>query len=137
MNKLIKGAWSLTVLVVMMMLSASLTSCKDDKDDDKISTESLVGVWRSDFSCGYQLMTLEKNGRYSFVEIDYESENWSATGTYAVKNNVITIQSEGEIEVYTILTLTSTKLILRYEGEYIGQYADDYDEYIEEWTRVE
>ncbi len=112
-----------------------LTSCSDSKDDEPKNGDSVVGVWRSEFSAGYQLLTLEKSGRYSLFEYDSESGNWSEHGTYTVKNNVMTmVASDGEIEVLSILTITSKKMILRYEGEYVGQYPDGE---IETWTREE
>ncbi|MDE6309899.1 MAG: lipocalin family protein, partial [Muribaculaceae bacterium] len=72
------------------------------------------------------------------VEFDFVSGNWSEHGTYSVKDNIMTrILSDGDVEVYTILTLTQNKMITRYEGSYVGQYPNQYDEEVEDWTRVE
>ena len=85
-------------------------------------------------------MTLTADGRYSLVEIDNEAENWDENGTYNVKGDVLTINISpdygGDTEVYAILTLTSTSMILRYEGKYFGQYDDYTDEDYAVWDRV-
>lgn len=126
------------MLLLVATLSLSLTACGDDDEKETQTDFSVVGVWRLDFSVGYQMLTLESNGNYSLVEIDYESGNWSETGTFFVKDNIMTrILSDGDVEVYTILALAKNKMITRYEGSYLGQ--NDYygDKDIEEWTRVE
>lgn len=119
------------------IFSVTLVSCDSDKDESTPSN-TVVGVWRHDFGDGYQLLTLEKGGRYSLVEFDFVSGNWSEYGTYSVKDNIMTrVLSDGDVEVYTILTLTQSKMITRYEGSYLGQYPNQYDEDVEDWTRVE
>lgn len=135
MNKSCKRAWLAAMFIMALVSSLPMTSCSDSKDDEPKNGDSVVGVWRSEFSAGYQLLTLEKSGKYSLIEYDSESGNWSEHGTYTVKNNVMTmIASDGEIEVLSILTITPKKMILRYEGEYVGQYPDGE---IETWTREE
>lgn len=47
------------------------------------------------------------------------------------------VLSYGDVEVYTILTLTEKKMITRYEGSYLGQYPNQYDEDVEDWTRLD
>lgn len=129
---------SLLLLAILLIVSAiTMSSCGDDKDEPK-TEYSVVGVWRLDFGDGYQLLTLEKGGKYSLVEFDFVSGNWSEYGTYSVKDNIMTrILSDGDVEVYTILTLTEKKMITRYEGSYLGQYPNQWDEDVEDWTRVE
>jgi len=138
MKDLIKHT-RLVPLMVLLFSSFALTSCSDDnKDEPDSSSESVVGVWRHDFSTGYRLLTFEKNGEYSEVEFDKAGGNWSESGTYSIKGNVMTrVLSDGDVEVYSILTHTAKKLILRYEGKYIGQYDQYYDDDFEDWTRVE
>ncbi|MDD6622693.1 MAG: hypothetical protein ACI309_02370 [Candidatus Limisoma sp.] len=133
-----KNIFKYLMLLLVATLSLSLTACGDDDEKETQTDFSVVGVWRLDFSVGYQMLTLESNGNYSLVEIDYESGNWSETGTFFVKDNIMTrILSDGDVEVYTILALAKNKMITRYEGSYLGQ--NDYygDKDIEEWTRVE
>lgn len=128
------------MLLLIATFSLTLTSCgNDDKEkDEPASNYNVVGVWRWDFGNGYQLLTLEKGGKYSLVEFDFVNSNWSITGTYSVKDNIMTcVLSDGEVEVYTILTLTKTKMITRYEGSYIGQYPNQTDEDVQDWTRIE
>lgn len=126
--------------LLAISICVGLTACGSDDDDDNLESKvSVIGVWRHDFGDGYQLLTLEKNGKYSLVEFDFESGNWSETGSYTVDDNIMTrILSDGDVEVYTILTLTHKKMVTRYEGEYLGQYGDSYgDKDYEDWTRVE
>ncbi len=141
-----KKAGLFTWIAIVLMATFTLTACSDDKDkDDEPNVPNLegnvtvVGVWRHNFSSGYQLMTLGRDGSYSLVEFDHESGNWSDTGTYFVKNNTMSVVCGDEKEEYTILSLTRSKMVLRYEG---GDYwynnsREEYDEDIEEWTRVE
>lgn len=137
MEKFLNVRW-LMIAIVALLATVSFTSCGDDDKDEPESSESVVGVWRHDFGDGYQLLTFEKNGKYSLVEFDFVSGNWSEYGTYSIKGDVMTrVLSDGDVEVYSILTHTAKKLILRYEGEYLGQYPNQYDEDVEDWTRVE
>lgn len=136
----IKKYWIFPVLFLTLISLVTLTSCgdDDDKDKDEPKSSSVVGVWRHDFGDGYQLLTFEKNGKYSLVEFDFVSGNWSEFGTYSIKGDVMTrVLSDGDVEVYSILTLTAKKMILRYEGQYIGQYPNQWGEEVEDWTRVE
>lgn len=125
-------------LMFFMLGLITTTACGGDDDDASNIDKSIVGTWRHDFGDGYQLLTLEKNGSYSLVEIDYVSGNWSETGTYSIKGNIMTrYLSDGDVEVYTILTLTSAKFVERYEGSYVGEYPDYSDKDITDWTRIE
>ncbi|MDD6668724.1 MAG: hypothetical protein PUE54_03630 [Bacteroidales bacterium] len=134
MNKIFKYL----MLLLVTTLSLTLTACGDDDEKEPQTDFSVVGVWRQDFSAGYQLFTLESNGNCSYVEIDHASGDHSLTGTYFVKDNIMTIVwSDDEVEVYTILTLAKNKMITRYEGSYLGEIDKYYDSVIEEWTRVE
>ncbi len=126
-----------SVFVVLMIACLSFISCSDDKKEEPKNQKSIIGIWRLDFEDGYQLLTFKKNGQYSLVEIDYVSGNWSEEGTYSIEDNIITCISPDTdfgIEVYTLLALTETKLILKYEGRYVGDY---HGEEIDEWYRVE
>lgn len=128
------------MLLLVTTLSFTFTACSDD-DDEPSNKYSVVGVWRHDFSYGegYMLLTFDKSGKYTLVEFEYGNGSWSENGTYTVKDNIMKrVLSDGEVEVYTILTLTKNTMVTRYEGSYLGQYPNQYDdEYIEEWTRVE
>lgn len=135
------------LLMVMLatVMSLGLAACGDDNDnnDDNTPTATgVVGTWKYTKAGwdGYQIMTLTADGRYSLVEIDNEAENWDENGTYNVKGDVLTINISpdygGDTEVYAILTLTSTSMILRYEGKYFGQYDDYTDEDYAVWDRV-
>jgi len=139
MEKVFKKMWLLPLFICTIMSCGALTSCGDDDEDepDSSSNATIVGVWRLDFEDGYQLLTFEKNGKYTLVEFDFASGNWSEKGTYSINGNVLTMLSDGEVSVYTILTHTATKLILRYEGEYVGQRPNKYDEDVKDWTRME
>lgn len=125
-------------LTLFMLGFVTTTACGSDDDEGPNLDKSIVGTWRHNFGDGYQLLTLEKSGSYSLVEIDYVSGNWSETGTYSLRGNIMTrYLSDGDVEVYTILTLTSTKFVERYEGSYVGEYPDYSDKDITDWTRVE
>lgn len=126
------------MMLLVTTLSLTLTACGDDDEKEPQTDFSVIGVWRHDFSVGYQLLTLESNGNCSFVEIDHASGDHSLTGTYFVKGNIMTAEwSDGEVEVYTILTLAKNKMITRYEGSYLGEFDYYGDKEIHEWTRVE
>lgn len=125
----------------VILVSVIAVSCGDDDpvDNTVVNGKTVVGVWRSTEPGwdGYQMLTLSPDGNYTLVEIDNESSNWSETGTYTVDGSVMTrVSSDADfgVEVYTILTLTETKMITRYEGQRVGQYSDGS---IDEWTRVE
>lgn len=122
--------------VTLIVTVFSLLSCNKDYDD-KSSNVTLIGVWRHDFSVGYQLFTVEENGNCSLVEVDYVSGNWSEYGTYSLYDNKLTTIFEEEISVYTILTLTAKKMVTRHEGSYLNGIPSNNKGEIEEWTRVE
>lgn len=126
---------------MLTLVTLVAVSCKDDKpvEETVVDGKTVVGVWQSTEPGwdGYQMLTLSSDGTYTLVEIDNESFDWSETGTYTVQGNIMTrVLSEGGpygVEVYTILTLTDTKMITRYEGQRLGQYPDGD---IDDWTRV-
>lgn len=139
MIKSVKNALLNTMLFLTLMSIVSLTSCSDNESNELNSSESVVGAWRYDFEegGGYQLLILENNGSYSLIEFDFIGRDWQEYGTYSIKDNIMTrYLSDGDIEVYSILTHTTQKLIFRYEGEYLGQFSDDYDREIQEWIRI-
>ena len=102
MNNKLKKAWFLPMLIMTLMSCLVLTSCGDDDKDDP-SSASIVGSWRTEFSGGYYQVTFEKNGKYS--EVNYEP-------VYGADTDLTMVDSEGDKYYYTILTLTSDKLVL-------------------------
>lgn len=125
---------SMTVTLIVTVFS--LLSCNKDYDDNS-SNDTLIGVWRHDFSVGYQLFSVEENGNCSLVEVDYVSGNWSEYGTYSLYDNKLTTIFEEEISVYKIITLTSKKMVILLEGSYVDGIPSLNKGEIEEWTRVE
>lgn len=121
------------MLLLMLMPVCALTSCGDD-DDGPSSNESIVGVWR-DVDYNNFFVTFKKDGHFIY---DYGG-GYTEDGTYRIKGNVLSFVyppgeeegDEGEVEEYTILTLTDTRLVLQRKNGVDG------DDHIDEYIRVE
>lgn len=131
----------LHIFIAILLSCAVFAACSKDKEGSKdvepSQNASIIGSWRQDFGNGYWIMTFEKSGVYTFIEIDHIDGNWSETSTWSLNGNFLTlVDGDGKKAYYTIMTLTSTQLVLRYENGHIGQSPDYSDEDIEVWYRV-
>ena len=80
----------IAMIAVSLVMCFTLVSCGDNDDDEpKPTSNSIVGTWRSEFSDGYQLLSFNKDGTYTLVEIDNQSGNWSEEGKFTFSENTI------------------------------------------------
>lgn len=101
--------------ILLVAFSFSVSSCGDDNDEPKAVPDNIVGYWRLDFSTGYLLMTLRKDGSYVLWEMD-DSDAYTHydMGSYSVKGQKMTLTEEdGDVCEYLILTLNTTLLRLK------------------------
>lgn len=126
------------VVIISCFAFAACGSDSEGKSDEPESTKSVVGIWKNDDG---DIITFEKNNDYT-IAYDTEYGIKAEIGTWSVKNDIMTRiytdeNGEKEVEVYTIITHTEKLLILRYEGEYVGQFTNYYEKDNEKWVRIE
>lgn len=123
--------FSFAFLLMVLAVGVTATSCGSDDDDDnkksETTTSGIVGTWKQTFSSGYIILTFNSNGTGSYVEFDSADGNHSQTFSWTMRgNNVALVDDDGNIETYTVVSLTSTNLIWKYEDD---------DNELESWTR--
>ena len=130
----------IAMIAISLVMCFTFVSCGDNEDDNepKPTSNSIVGTWKSEFSDGYQLLSFNKDGTYTLVEIDNQSGNWSEEGKFTFSENTIIINSR---EKYQVFTLTSSTLIMRLTHLYIdGQWEfieeNSKDGKITEWIKT-
>lgn len=112
-------------ILLVSILCFVLPSCGDDNGkDDPTEEAGIVGIWK--YSDEYDsLLTFEKNGTCIFVEYGPNNIIYDKVyGSYSLNGKILTIVMDGEVEFWTILTLTDNVLTMRYEGEYVGEYLN-------------
>lgn len=107
----------LVMMLLIVTLSVSFTGCSDDEKDSKRS--DLIGAWRSmDSDGGYTMYVFYSNGNGIFTE---ESDDTSDSDmfTYQLMDNMIMIrESDGDIVMLQIVSLSKTMLVVMDDGEY-------------------
>lgn len=108
------------MLILLIATSWSVMGCSSDDDNDngKESSSSIVGTWRYTYELseyntnGYVLTTLNPNG----TGVTYTKEgiyDYTASFTYTYSNStkeLIFFYEDGEMDTYTVLTISSTML---------------------------
>lgn len=112
------------MLIALLAMGFTFTSCEDDKEDDGIS---IVGKWVD----GHKIMELDKNGRYYSY---YDNDSQKREGTYSYNANqslmIVNVPASSKNgnsayqNTYIVQTLTKTTLVLLYtDGDVQGYYT--------------
>lgn len=140
-----KTAKLLAMLLAFVCLSMPLASCGSDNDDGPDGDVSVVGEWK--LSVPFpgpdwdeeDWMTLTADGKFQIEARDNEEEQiyTIASGTYTVKNDVLTLSGyeygdEPMTKVCHIENLTKDIMVLRISIK----DEDGEDTYVENWTRI-
>lgn len=115
--------------MVAALLAITMFSCGDDDDETVGSESDLIGTWVVIQDEGYEKYDGEthpwndtypegKGDTYIF-KADYTVGGSMGRGTWSYKGNKLTIdytehEDEEDIEVWTVLELTSTRLVKEY-----------------------
>lgn len=123
------NAW----LMALVCLSLTILACNDDDDNEtekEVTIESIIGSWQYEEEEGSETITFNDDGSMQSVIKEYYDGKWETvtkTGTYTLKNNIITLFSygikAGEVKVKSV---TPTSLILEMEDEEDGNYSRTY-----------
>lgn len=111
-------------LTLFMLSLITITACGDDKDDKEdepnIEVSPIVGSWGGDVHGKYLVLVFEKNG------VAYEEGG--DKGTYTLSDNKLKWYVDGRLRNadgpnYTVLTLNSSKLVIKSDGPWGGTYT--------------
>lgn len=91
-----------------------------DSEDDETGV-SIVGTWQYEEEDFVNTITISSNGSFRGVTKEYYQSSWhttTETGTYTYTGGVLTMHySDNTSEVYTVVSLTATKLTVYGDGE--------------------
>lgn len=117
----------LAILWVAVVMSVAFTSCSKDDDDDKDDKEEslIIGTWRDSYDGDWDELTFKKDG--SFTWTFYEEGKGSDTerGTYTYEHPILKLSYDGDIEIYRVISISSSKLVLCFDDE-DETYTDTY-----------
>lgn len=98
----------LLVTMGLILITATFTSCKDDKEEE--ITSSIIGTWVGGWSDEKynvtDIYTFNSNGAFSNESYVYKygelDQHFIAPGTYVIKGNslIITVYEDGEYDSY-------------------------------------
>lgn len=136
------------IALAMAAFCLTLVSCGKDDEPEKgkpVTASSVVGTWREDFSGGYQILVLSRNGSFTLTEIDYVSGDWTESGTYTVDGNkmIRTVIGNGYVDrmgflIESLTTNTMRLLFCGGEGDNPIDWDNPspYEKDHENWYRV-
>ena len=125
---------------LLLFLAVAMPSCSNDNDNDEpgSSVEDLiVGVWKDN---EYDdVLKLRDDGTYILIDGDDGEREY---GTYLIRKSslypnkyILTFFTGHEKpDAYQIVSISKNKLVLRYEGDFEGEYTEDEPH---EFTRME
>jgi len=90
------------------------TNCKNGDDNQN---SQLVGTWRDSYSDGWDEITFKSNGQYTWVTYENGKGQDTESGTYTYNHPTLTLKYDGVTDVYTVKSVSSTKLVINSEGE--------------------
>lgn len=97
------------MLCMVAAISAVATSCKDDDDDAEDA--QLVGTWHWSENGEWGEYTFNSNGTYTYDEYG----GYTESGTYTYNHPTLTLEYDGEKEVYVVKSISDSKLVLEDE----------------------
>lgn len=108
-------------LMLAVMVSMTIIGCSSD-DDSNDNAASLAGTWRMDFDGGYLEIVFNSDGtgtlKNFYETYDYEY-SYPFEYTYNESSGRLkVIDSYGDIQIFTVLTVTETKLVMEDEDGY-------------------
>lgn len=131
------------LFVSVALVGASLTSCSSD--DNGGSSSEIVGKWYAEKTTytfmGQQTeqaythacpsekdyVNFKSNGNFVYAEYYSTCELFEDNGTWVINGNELTLTQDGGAEqtIATIVTLTSTKLVIKIDNEDTGGLITD------------
>ena len=122
-------------ILLSLVLGVGFTSCGDD--DEGIDPSAIVGKWEAVWSEGYEIDDEEPeyNDRWSeevggeFVTFEADGSGYYQNNTqkfsWKLEGNQLTIGERYSTEVYTVLKLNASEMVLEYyEKEDSYEYYD-------------
>ena len=109
------------LLFVAAVATCNLTACKDkDKDDDKNNSSNpsaIVGTWEDKGEHGYDRITFNEDGSFTWVFVDYDYGTDTEYGTYNYNGRNLALHfSDGDTDIYDV-TVSGNEMIWYVEGE--------------------
>ena len=114
---------------MVAIVSVGFVSCGDDDDDEKDGGTSIVGTWRYSYDYygedeGYEQYIFKRDGSGFYEDWGYENgraelyDRMAITYSYSEKDKeLVIIEDDGDVFQYTVVALTSTRLVLLEKGE--------------------
>lgn len=112
----------LAVLWTAAIMSVAFTSCSKDDDDDKDEKEEslIIGTWRDSADEEWDEYTFKKDGSFT----SQDSWGYDETGTYIYEHPNLKLRyEEGDVELYRVISISSSKLVLQDEDYDIFTYT--------------
>ena len=104
------------LLFIAAVATCNLTACKD-KDDDKNNNSSIIGTWEDKYEIGYDRITFNTNGSFTWVIVEYDYGTDTKYGTYNYNGKILTLKyNDGDIKTYEV-TVSGNQMIWYVEGE--------------------
>ena len=130
---------------LLLFLAVAMPSCSNDNDEPESSVkDSIVGMWKAEYDEGtYTILKLQNDGTYSLIEQELPGyDPYQEFGTYIIRKSslypnkyILTFfTGHEEPDAYQIVSISKNKLVLRYEGDFEGEYTEDEPE---EFIRME
>ncbi len=125
---------------LLLFLAVAMPSCSNDNDNDEPESsvkDLIVGVWKDN---EYDdVLKLRDDGTYILIDGDDGEREY---GTYLIRKSslypnkyILTFfTGHEEPDAYQIVSISKNKLVLRYEGDFEGEYTEDEPE---EFIRME
>ena len=130
---------------LLLFLAVAMPSCSNDNDEPESSVkDSIVGMWKAEYDEGtYTILKLQNDGTYSLIEQELPGyDPYQEFGTYLIRKSslypnkyILTFfTGHEEPDAYQIVSISKNKLVLRFEGDFEGEYTEDEPH---EFTRME
>ena len=131
---------------LLLFLAVAMPSCSNDNDEPESSVkDSIVGMWKAEYDEGtYTILKLQNDGTYSLIEQELPGyDPYQEFGTYLIRKSslyrnkyILTLinSDNNDPEALQIVSISKNKLVLRYEGDFEGEYTEDEPH---EFTRME
>lgn len=106
----------LFIIVSVLTMATGFVGCSDDDND--VSSSSIVGTWSYEEEDYYEEVTFKANGIMIIESEEYydgEWESWTERGTYVLDGDKLIVHIDDEITTVTVVSVTSSKLILKNE----------------------
>lgn len=144
-SRSIKKSMSMKRLLILLGLGVFLISACNPDDEEQDKEPTIIGTWVDKESSGfrYNQTTMDTVFSYSFPlvgpntrqftfvsngTLNVLDEGNAQTGSYVYANDQLTINVDGDVEVYDVPTLTASELLLVQSDTYTENGEVFYEE---------